>query len=49
MTDLMHHNQKVKKNEDLEDDEDDATDMKNHCLLIAYFFPIAAVASARAH
>jgi hypothetical protein len=30
MTKLVHYNQQVKQDEDLEQDEDDASDMRNH-------------------
>src|SRR5438034_11591260 len=31
MPQFMHHNQQVKKNENLEQDEDDADDVQKHC------------------
>jgi len=29
--DLMHHDQQIENDQDLDDDENDATDVKNHC------------------
>src|SRR2546423_1808598 len=49
MPDLVHDDEQIENDQDLDDDEDDATDVKNHCGWLNYFFPMAAVASARAH
>jgi hypothetical protein len=49
MPELMHDDEQIEKNKDLEDNEDDATKMKNHCLLTDYFFSMVAVACSRAH
>src|SRR5437764_9479597 len=49
MPDLVHDDEQIENDQDLDDDKDDATDVKNHCGWLNYFLPMAAVASARAH
>src|SRR5260370_15958944 len=49
MANLVHDDEQIENDQDLDDDEDDATDVKNHGGWLNYFFPIAAVAAARAH